>query len=83
MGSTESLPSKIVLAHELVPKHEVLSSKNAEKVLESYGIKSSQLPKIRTDDPVAKGIKAKKGDIIKITRKSATAGEAVYYRITI
>jgi DNA-directed RNA polymerase subunit H len=83
LSPTDGLPSKIVLEHELVPKHEVLSKKAAEQILESYGIKATQLPKIRTDDPVAKAIKAKKGDIVKIIRNSFTAGEAVYYRLVI
>jgi DNA-directed RNA polymerase subunit H len=81
--TAESLPPKVVLEHELVPKHEILSKKDADKLLEEFGIKSTQLPKIRVDDPVTKALKAKKKDIIKITRDSATAGEAVYYRIVI
>ena len=83
LSSIEGLPPKVVLEHELVPKHEILSKKESKKILENYGIKSTQLPKVRVDDPVIKAIKAKKRDIIRITRISATAGEAVYYRIVI
>ncbi len=32
-------------------------------------------------DPVVKIIKAKPGQVLRITRKSPTAGESVYYRI--
>lgn len=83
MGSTEGLSPKVVLEHELVPKHEIMSKTEAEEILKNYGIKPNQLPKIKIDDPVAKAIKAKKGDIVKITRASATAGEAIYYRVAI
>jgi len=59
----------------------VLSKKEADALLKRYNIDKSQLPKIKKEDPVVKAIKAKKGDIIKITRDSLTAGKAVYYRV--
>ena len=72
-----------ILKHVLVPQHIVLSKEEAEKVLEKYKIKPSQLPKILTTDPVVKAIGAKKGDIIKIIRKSRTAEEAIAYRVVV
>jgi DNA-directed RNA polymerase subunit H len=41
------------------------------------------LPKIKTSDVVVKQIDAKPGDVIKIIRKSLTAGKAVSYRLVI
>ncbi|MCD6523147.1 MAG: DNA-directed RNA polymerase subunit H [Candidatus Diapherotrites archaeon] len=75
------LDPSIILNHKLVPKHEKISKKEAEELLKKYNLTKDQLPKINEDDPVVKAIKAKKGDILKITRKSLTAGEAVSYRI--
>jgi len=73
-----------ILDHELVPKHEIISEKEREELIKKYGITSlKQLPRIFTSDPVVKAIGAKPGDIIKITRKSPTAGETVYYRVVI
>ena len=69
--------------HILVPKHEVLSKEEAEELLKTLGIKKEQLPKIKRDDPIVKEIGAKPGDIIKITRKSLTAGKSVFYRLVI
>ena len=38
------------------------------------------LPKIRKDDPAIAKLNADANDVIKILRKSPTAGEAVFYR---
>jgi len=47
-----------------------------------YGVGRSKLPKIMKHDPgLPDG--AKIGDIIKITRKSKTAGSAPYYRVVV
>ena len=70
-----------ILKHELVPEHIVLKEEDRRQLLEKLGIKAQQLPKILTNDPAVKAINAKEGDVIKIVRKSATAGETVYYRI--
>ncbi|MCX6814617.1 MAG: DNA-directed RNA polymerase subunit H [Candidatus Aenigmarchaeota archaeon] len=75
-------PSKIdILKHELVPKHEILTAAEKKELLEKVNATEKQLPKILDSDPVIKKIEAKPGDVIKITRKSQTAGETVYYRI--
>jgi DNA-directed RNA polymerase subunit H len=78
-----ALDLKKILDHEMVPKHEVLSKKETEEVLANYGITPDKMPKISENDPVVQVIKAKKGDILKITRRSQTAGEAVYYRLVV
>ena len=72
-----------IFEHELVPKHRVLNIKETWELLKKYGIKSKQLPRILAKDPAVKAIDAKPGDIIEITRKSPTAGEAKYYRVVV
>jgi len=72
-----------ILEHELVPKHEVLPPEEALKVLKKLGVTPDKLPWIRASDPVARAIGAKPGDIVKITRKSPTAGEIVVYRYVV
>ena len=74
---------KRILEHELVPKHEILEEKEVKLVLERYGITKEELPKIKEDDPIAKAIGAVEGQVLKITRRSPTIGESIYYRLVI
>ncbi len=69
--------------HEQVPSHIILSPKEVKEVLGTYNVESAQLPKIHITDPVVKETGAKVGDILKILRKSPTAGESVFYRLVI
>jgi DNA-directed RNA polymerase subunit H len=69
--------------HMLVPKHEILSKEEAEELLKILGVKKEQLPKLKANDPIAKEIGAKPGDIVKITRESKTAGRSVFYRLVV
>ncbi|MEM1946215.1 MAG: DNA-directed RNA polymerase subunit H [Candidatus Caldarchaeum sp.] len=82
MAREKQQPSvKDIAEHVLVPKHEVLSPAEAEELLKTLGVTADKLPYILPSDPMVKRLKAKAGDIIKITRRSETAGEAVYYRV--
>ena len=70
-----------VLEHEMVPKHEVLTATEKNEVLETIGIVKEQLPVIKETDSVSKELAAKPGDVLRIVRKSQTAGHTVYYRL--
>ncbi len=72
-----------LLDHELVPKHEIMSEAELKSVLSKFSVEKEQLPKLKVQDPVCKEIGAAIGDVIRITRKSQTAGEAEYYRLVI
>lgn len=72
-----------ILEHELVPKHEILPREEAVELMRNLGIGPEQLPWIRSSDPVAKVLGAKPGDIIRIIRKSPTAGESIAYRFVV
>ena len=69
--------------HIDVPKHQIMTRKEAEEVLEKYHCKSTDLPLIFVNDPAIIAIGVKPGDMIKITRKSATAGKSFYYRYVV
>jgi DNA-directed RNA polymerase subunit H len=69
--------------HELVPKHILLVEREKEELLQKYGISLRQLPRISIEDPAVKDLNGKIGDVVKIIRKSFTAGEALYYRVIV
>ena len=66
-----------------VPKHEIMTKDDASSVLEKFNCTPTQLPLIFVSDPAIVGLGVKPGDMIKITRKSGTAGESIYYRYVV
>ena len=69
--------------HFLVPKHELLTADESKAILMKFNATADQFPFISSTDATAKSIGAKAGDFIRITRKSETAGETVYYRYVV
>lgn len=67
----------------MIPKHELLTREEVTQVLAAYNSSPSQLPYILSTDPVAKEIGAKPGDLVRVSRKSETAGASVYYRYVV
>lgn len=72
-----------LFGHELVPQHIIAEDSEVDLVLSHYGIKKSQLPRILRDDPAARVLGAKVGQIIRIERASHTAGSVYYYRLVV
>ena len=72
-----------VTKHILVPKHEKLSEEEAEELIKNLNTNLKRLPRIALSDPAIRGLDAEKDDIIRITRKSQTVGEAYYYRVVV
>ena len=73
----------LVPDHVYVPKHEIIDKKEAEEVLQKFNCKPTELPLIFVNDPAIIGLGVKPGDMIKITRKSGTSGESLYYRYVV
>lgn len=73
----------LVPDHVYVPRHEIMTKEDAQKVLKKFNCQPTELPLIFVNDPAILGLGVKPGDMIKITRKSATAGNADYYRYVV
>ena len=69
-----------MISHSLVPKHIKLNETEKKKLFEQYKISVRELPRIIQTDPAIASLNAKAGDVIKIIRRSETAGETAYYR---
>jgi DNA-directed RNA polymerase subunit H len=79
----EAFPTFNIFDHEMVSKHEILPESSVAELLFKYRIQPYQLPWITVSDPAVRAIGAKPGDVLKITRKSITAGESVAYRYVV
>jgi len=76
-------PSFNIYEHVLVPKHEIATQEEREKVLSEYRVQPYQLPRLKASDPAVKAIGAKPGDLVKVTRDSPSAGKYVSYRYVV
>jgi len=72
-----------IIDNNLVPKHILLSDEQAEEILTEYKIKKENLPRILSNDRIAKYYNVKPGQIFKIIRPSITAGEEIIYRVCV
>jgi len=69
--------------HVLVPRHEVLSKEESERLLKELGVKVWQLPRIAQDDPAIRDLNAEVGQIVRVTRSSELVGEYEVYRLVV
>lgn len=74
-----------IYRHELVPKHEVISSnEEIKQIMDKYLIKNKfQFPLILHTDPVCKYLNIKSNSLVRIIRPSPTSGEYILYRYVV
>lgn len=68
------------IKHSYIPKHEVLSAEELEKLISEKNLNPEKLPLIFMADPGIAHLEVKPGDVIKITRKNRVIGEVLYFR---
>ena len=81
--STKTAPAKAVdyaSHHVLTPKHEKLSEEEKAEIVKKYSLQGHELPRISSGDAALAKMDVKIGDVIRVTRKSQTAGETIFYR---
>ena len=86
-------PPRPFVAHHLAPRHEILTEEESRHVLEELGASPERLPKILVSDPGLKtdpkyeGLRERGellvGRLVRVHRPSATAGEAIAYRLIV
>jgi DNA-directed RNA polymerase subunit H len=82
-GAYPAMPSFDITDHDLVPPHEKVPEDDVEAVLEEHNVSKDELPQIQSDDVIVEEHDWEKGDVIKITRESPTAGQTTYYRLVV
>lgn len=70
-----------ITKHELMPVHQVLTAQQKAEFLTSAKLNEEQLAKISGSDPVAKYYGMRRGDVVRIIRRSDTAGKSVTFRV--
>ena len=70
-----------IVDYDIVPEHSLLNEEDTNSFFEIYNVNKKNMPKIHKTDPVARYYNAKKGNIMKITRISHTAGIYISYRV--
>jgi len=79
----KDFPSFNIFEHDLVPLHEILTEEEKEEILKKYHIKVYAMPRISRSDPAVIAVGGRPGDVIRIIRKSPTAGKHVFYRYVV
>jgi DNA-directed RNA polymerase I, II, and III subunit RPABC1 len=70
-----------VTRHKMMPEHTLMTSEEKSKFLKASCLVIEQLPRILVSDPVCRYYGAKRGDIMRIIRKSETAGKYAMFRL--
>jgi len=86
-------PPRPFVAHHLAPPHEVLTEAESAKILTEIATPIERLPKILVTDPglqtdpkytaLKESGERLVGRLVRVRRPSATAGEAVAYRVIV
>lgn len=76
----EKVKETTKVEHVLVPEHIKLSEREKEKLFKNFNVSLKEMPKISIHDAAIRHLDPQENDVIKILRKSPTAGTSVFYR---
>lgn len=82
------MPEFNIFEHEYVPEHYLVDREEEKTILKSLNLTKDQLPRIKKTDAAILALETITGEIepgriIKIVRKSRTAGVFVAYRVVV
>ncbi|EPY27408.1 DNA-directed RNA polymerases I, II, and III subunit RPABC1 [Strigomonas culicis] len=69
-----------ITRHELVPRHVPLTPEQTREVLQAHALEVHQLPRLLATDPVARYFGLTRGNVVRIERRSESAGVYASYR---
>ena len=72
-----------IFQSSIVPVHELMNAEEKADLLKKFGVSLKQIQRIKDDDAAVKMLGAKRGDVIRIIRRSPVAGEYYYYRVVV
>jgi DNA-directed RNA polymerase subunit H (RpoH/RPB5) len=73
-----------ISAHRKVPRHRILKKEEVDAVFKEFNVSSAtQLPKIDSQDAMARWIGARPGDVLEITGLCEASGENRRYRLCV
>ncbi|AED96981.1 DNA-directed RNA polymerase subunit 5-like protein 1 [Arabidopsis thaliana] len=72
-----------ITEHKLVNKYYVLDDQAKKKLLNTYTVQDTQLPRILVTDPLARYYGLKRGQVVKIRRSDATSLDYYTYRFAV
>lgn len=70
-----------ITQHQLVPRHVLLSTEEAEAVLKQYKASHQHIPKILLTDPMARYLGLRQGQMVRVERKMGNQGQLPMYRV--
>jgi DNA-directed RNA polymerase subunit H len=76
-------PAFNIFDHDFVSKHELLTPEEKQKFLEECKVQAYQLPRVKATDPAIIAVGGKPGDIVRVIRKSRTAGKYIAFRYVV
>lgn len=69
--------------HKIVPPYRKLNVSEKAKLMEKYKLRDHMLPLLQKNDPMARFLGLRRGNVVEIVRPSETAGEYTSYRVCV
>ena len=72
-----------IINHSMVPQHEGLTDEEAQLILQELGVKTTQLPRLKSSDPVCRFYNFAVGTVVRIQRRNGLQQASLFYRLVV